>query len=91
MARTPSAHVVEAGRHRSAGPGGDGVCGANCDGFCQIAAMYCTGANQVYTDAPDCQATCAAAKTDAKFAVSPEPGVDSLVGPAAVRAAGSRI
>jgi hypothetical protein len=46
---------------KHAGPGGAGVCGANCDGYCQIAMMYCTSANmaQVYTDLNDCKTTCA--------------------------------
>ncbi len=56
-----------------AGPGGDGTCGTVCDGFCQIAQKYCTGANQVYTSLPDCKATCALAKVDLRFSVTPEP------------------
>ena len=57
-----------------AGPGGDGVCGANCDGFCQIAMAYCTGANEVYKDDAECQADCKAHGTDVKFDVSKDSG-----------------
>lgn len=41
-----------------AGPGGNGVCGADCAGFCQIAMMYCVGANQIYATAQDCMNVC---------------------------------
>jgi len=57
-----------------AGPGGDGVCGSNCDGFCQIAMMYCTGADEVYADDAACQADCKAHGTDVKFDVSKDSG-----------------
>jgi hypothetical protein len=33
---------------RHAGPGGDGLCGANCEGFCTLVLASCTGANQQY-------------------------------------------
>jgi hypothetical protein len=56
-----------------AGPSGDGTCGDVCDGYCQLAQKFCTGANQVYTDLADCKATCATAMTDVRFSVSPEP------------------
>jgi hypothetical protein len=50
----------------TAGPGGDGVCGDNCDGFCDIAMMYCTAANgaSVYTTRTACLAACATHGTD---------------------------
>jgi hypothetical protein len=59
-----------------AGPGGDGTCGATCDGYCQIAEMYCTDANKakVYTDAADCQADCKAHKDDVRFNISIDSG-----------------
>ncbi len=43
-----------------AGPGGAGVCGNDCDGFCQIAMMYCTAANNaaVYSSLQQCMTTC---------------------------------
>jgi hypothetical protein len=43
-----------------AGPAGDGVCGANCESFCSLAATTCTGANQQFTVGPNCMAACAA-------------------------------
>lgn len=59
-----------------AGPGGDGVCGAKCDGYCQIAMKYCTAANMAatYTDLADCQATCAATKDDVRFNIGVQDG-----------------
>ncbi len=42
-----------------AGPGGAGLCGSNCEGYCQIAQRYCTGANQVYASLAQCMSTCA--------------------------------
>jgi len=44
-----------------AGPAGDGTCGKDCDGFCQLAMMYCTASNNaaVFTSLADCQSTCA--------------------------------
>jgi hypothetical protein len=59
-----------------AGPGGDGVCGSNCDGFCQIAMMYCTAANAaaVYSSAADCQTQCAAFPNTVKFNIGVQDG-----------------
>ena len=54
------------------GPGGAGVCGTNCDGYCQIAMMYCTAANQaaVYATLADCKTACAAFPDTAKLDVT---------------------
>jgi hypothetical protein len=41
-----------------AGPGGAGVCGSNCEGFCAIAQDSCTGGNQQYASAGDCMTEC---------------------------------
>jgi hypothetical protein len=41
-----------------AGPAGDGVCGANCESFCSLAATTCTGGNQQYATIPNCLAAC---------------------------------
>lgn len=59
-----------------AGPGGDGVCGATCDGYCQIAEMYCTDASKakVYTDAADCQTDCKAHKDDVRYTTAVDAG-----------------
>lgn len=41
-----------------AGPAGDGVCGANCDGFCSVAAAACTGNNLIYASTDVCKTEC---------------------------------
>jgi hypothetical protein len=41
-----------------AGPAGDGVCGANCESFCSLAASACTGGNQQYATLSDCTNAC---------------------------------
>lgn len=44
---------------RHAGPGGDGVCGANCDGFCTIVQGACsTQTTPPYADKPACMTAC---------------------------------
>jgi hypothetical protein len=55
-----------------AGPGGAGSCGEDCDGFCQIAMMYCTAANMaaVYSSLEQCKATCATFPDTVKFNVT---------------------
>lgn len=59
-----------------AGPGGDGVCGGNCDGFCQIAMMYCTATNDaaVYPSLQDCKAQCAMFPDTVKFNIGVQDG-----------------
>ena len=37
---------------------GAGVCGANCDGFCQIVQASCTGANEAYPSDEMCIEAC---------------------------------
>lgn len=45
---------------RHAGPGGDGVCGANCEGFCTLAMRACTGQpTPPYASISACMTTCA--------------------------------
>ncbi len=48
----PAAHCPHAG------PGGAGVCGADCEGFCAIALGACTGGNQVYASLAACLSEC---------------------------------
>jgi hypothetical protein len=47
-----------------AGPGGDGKCGSNCDGFCTLMMRACTPETtepgDFFTSAEQCQATCQA-------------------------------
>ena len=59
-----------------AGPGGDGVCGSNCEGYCQIATMYCTDANmaKVYDSSMACMTDCATRKTDIKYNIAIDAG-----------------
>ncbi len=59
-----------------AGPGGAGVCGTDCDGFCQIAMMYCTSANSaaVYTSLDDCKTKCSAFPDTVKFNIAVQDG-----------------
>ena len=59
-----------------AGPGGAGVCGANCDGYCQIAMMYCTASNmaKVYSDLNDCKTTCMSVPDDARYSIAVQEG-----------------
>jgi len=43
----------------NAGPGGNGVCGENCDALCGIAEKICVGPDQVWPDQEACRAECA--------------------------------
>lgn len=58
-----------------AGPGGDGACGDNCGGYCDLAMTYCTDANsaKIYDDRVACLADCATHATDARY-TSGNPG-----------------
>jgi len=47
-----------------AGPGGNGVCGANCDGFCTIAADACP---EAWADEAACQTACATFSPDESY------------------------
>jgi hypothetical protein len=69
-ARKAAASADMAAAHCThAGPGGDGVCGDNCGGYCDIALMYCTDANsaKLYDTRADCLTDCAKRLTDAKL------------------------
>jgi hypothetical protein len=41
-----------------AGPGGGGLCGANCEGYCSIIVAVCTGADEQYASYEECLTTC---------------------------------
>jgi hypothetical protein len=58
-----------------AGPGGDGACGDNCGGYCDLVGTYCTDANnaKIYDDRAACLADCATHGTDARY-TSGDPG-----------------
>ncbi len=66
-----AAPEVHCGR---AGPGGAGVCGADCDGYCQLAMTFCSppyvDAGAIYTSSADCQATCGQFPDDAGYSVT---------------------
>jgi len=64
LAATSAATAADECSH--AGPGGDGVCGTNCDGFCDIVLTYCTDANsaKIYDSRDECMTDCAAHMTD---------------------------
>ena len=61
-----------------AGPGGDGVCGDNCSGYCDIAMMYCTAANnaKLYDTPAACLADCATHLTDMPLDTGDGPRTD---------------
>jgi hypothetical protein len=58
-----------------AGPGGAGVCGNNCDGYCDMELKYCTGAAALYADRAACLAACGAVADTIKYSVAVESGV----------------
>jgi hypothetical protein len=59
-----------------AGPGGGGTCGNDCDGFCQIATMYCTAAHMaaVFSSAQDCKTKCSQFPTNVTFNIGVQDG-----------------
>jgi hypothetical protein len=79
FAREAAAHTDTPALHCThAGPGGDGVCGDNCVGFCDIAMLYCTAANdaKIYDTRADCLADCATHHTDMKLDTGDGPRTD---------------
>jgi hypothetical protein len=54
----------------SAGPGGAGVCGFDCEGYCAIAAHVCQGAAAIYASDDACQADCASRADTVRYDVS---------------------
>ncbi len=57
-----------------AGPGGDGVCGKACDGYCQLVDKFCVGTAKIYSDDAACHARCAATTDDVRFNVGTQDG-----------------
>jgi hypothetical protein len=49
----PDTHCVHAG------PGGKGICGSNCEGFCTVVMSACTDANAAYPSLNECLTSCA--------------------------------
>jgi hypothetical protein len=66
VAKNPSAMATVCPQ---AGPGGDGVCGDNCGGYCDIAMMFCTDVNaaKIYDSRAACLADCATRMTTVKL------------------------
>lgn len=60
-----------------AGPSGDGVCGTNCEGYCNLALANCTGADELYADAAACATACGAITDDVTYTTAATAG-DSL-------------
>jgi hypothetical protein len=61
-ARTAARGPSQAAMHCAhAGPGGAGTCGANCEGYCDIAMMYCSEAHgaKLYDTRAACLTDCA--------------------------------
>lgn len=56
---------------RHAGPGGDGACGTNCEGFCTLAMGACAGqANPPYADTAACMTACNGFATTPTYSAS---------------------
>jgi hypothetical protein len=73
---------MEAADHCShTGPAGDGVCGSNCEGYCDLVQASCTGGDRLYADRATCLAACRATPDDLVFttAVRSGPHVACLV------------
>lgn len=77
MCRTFAAATAElapADTCAEAGPGGDGVCGSNCESFCQIQSVICTGDNQAYASEAECMTACAGFATTPPYDASKTAG-----------------
>jgi hypothetical protein len=69
------AAISDADLHcRHAGPGGDGACGTNCVGFCNLVSEVCVGANQVYDNLTECTQMCSGFATLPPYEASQQSG-----------------
>jgi hypothetical protein len=60
---------------RHAGPGGDGACGMNCEGFCTVALGSCAGqANPPYASMGACLTACAGFATTPPYSAATTSG-----------------
>lgn len=57
----------------AAGPGGNGVCGDNCESYCQLVGLVCRGDDAGYADEAACLADCATLPDLGTFAIDPSP------------------
>jgi hypothetical protein len=63
---------------RHAGPGGDALCGANCEGFCTLVLAACTGPNVQYGGSMStCMSQCAQYATTPIYVANP-PNANTL-------------
>jgi hypothetical protein len=68
-ATTPALHC------RPAGPGGDGACGTNCDGFCTLVQGLCsTQTSPPFADMATCTTACALFNTAPPYDASVQTG-----------------
>jgi hypothetical protein len=59
-----------------AGPAGAGMCGTDCEGFCQLAMTYCTAMYQaqVYQNLAECMSVCQATPDDVPYTTNTQDG-----------------
>jgi hypothetical protein len=55
----------------AAGPGGNGVCGTNCEGLCELASKLCTGPLDPWSDASACASDCASLPDLGSYSTDP--------------------
>ena len=55
-----------------AGPGGNGICGGNCESLCTVAQGVCTGDLQPWSGAIACQNDCAGVPDLATYSTDPD-------------------
>ena len=67
----PVTHCVHAG------PGGAGVCGTDCEGFCTIAQKVCTDQNAQFASVQACTSMCASFKVGNAYSIKETSG-DSI-------------
>lgn len=78
--RLAAAGPAAASEHcRRAGPGGDGVCGENCDGYCDLAMTFCTADKdaRIYDSRAACLADCRGHGPSAKYTAA-SPGATDM-------------
>ncbi len=59
---------------RQAGPGGDGVCGGNCESLCALTREICVDDSQQWASDTECITECNALDTDPPYSTGVESG-----------------
>jgi hypothetical protein len=72
-----SAEDEPEGYCRSAGPGGNGVCGTDCEAYCQIFPQICP-ANNEYTTTEQCLRACGALTEQDRYSLDADHGGDTV-------------